>query len=110
MSSISALRSNPNSAVGVVAFALFIDYMMVLMVVPLVPLYKDEFSLSTLQISVLFVSKSVASIVSSPGWPSARAREQKRAERRGKEGRLTRRDGKTKLWVGLPTRSETGPR
>jgi len=68
------LRHNPNFALAVVTFALFLDYLMLLTMIPVIPVYGERLGLSQTQIGAIFAVKPALGILFSPvmGWLSDR--------------------------------------
>jgi hypothetical protein len=62
---IVRLRNNPNTALVIVTFAFFVDYLLFLACVPILPLYGQVLHLTDVQIGLLFSSRAVAQVCSS---------------------------------------------
>ena len=60
------LRHNPNIALAVVSFALFLDYLLLLTIVPVLPVYATTLGLSPVAVGVLFSAKAMAGIFAAP--------------------------------------------
>jgi hypothetical protein len=62
---IIRLRNNPDTALVIVTFAFFVDYLLFLACVPILPLYGKELQLTDVQIGLLFSSRAIAQVCSS---------------------------------------------
>ena len=62
---IARLRNNPNTALVIVTFAFFVDYLLFLACVPILPLYGKVLNLTDVQIGLLFSSRAIAQVCSS---------------------------------------------
>jgi DHA1 family multidrug resistance protein-like MFS transporter len=71
---LSRVRRSKRYALAVITFALFLDYLMLLAVIPILPAYATKLGLGSVELGLLFSIKPAVGVVASPimGWASDR--------------------------------------